>query len=160
MSQDDLITFLFDDSAHPLVAYVALWLTDSRRFKVFVIAFRTKIRKKLRGARDPESVRDLRLELETAYLLLTEKALSLVYEPPAEAGTRGPDFAVTLTSGTTFMVEVTRLRSAAHQASQTILLRRAVHRCSVPQAGPTAAAVRQPGSRRGRTASAVGPRPR
>ena len=86
------------------------WLASSRRFTGFVTAFRDKIRKKLRTTQDQETLLDLRLELETAYLLLQERSLSLVYEPPCGQG-RCPDFAVDFTTSLRFMVEVTRLRS-------------------------------------------------
>jgi hypothetical protein len=72
---------------------------------------RDKIRKKLRITPDQESLLDLRLELETAYLLLQERSLSLVYEPQQARQSRCPDFAVTYTTSLTFMVEVTRLRA-------------------------------------------------
>src|SRR6185295_5507867 len=55
---------------------------------------------------------DLRLELETAYLLLQERTLNLSYEPEQSKQVRSPDFAVTFTTSLTFMVEVTRLRAA------------------------------------------------
>ena len=87
-----------------------MWLGASRRYVAFVTAFRDKIRKKLRTTQDPESLLDLRLELETAYLLLRERALSLVYEPEQAGRQRGPDFAVTFTTSLTFTLEVTRVR--------------------------------------------------
>lgn len=86
------------------------WLESSRRYAAFVNDFRDKIRKKLRVTQERESLFDLQLELETAYLLLNERAFSLVYEPTPGSRTRGPDFAVTFTTSMTFMVEVTRLR--------------------------------------------------
>jgi hypothetical protein len=89
---------------------MATWLASSRRFAAFVTTFRTKIRKKIRTTPDEESLLDLRLELETAYLLLQEKRLSLEYEPLQAGNMRSPDFAVTFTTSLTFMVEVTRLR--------------------------------------------------
>lgn len=95
---------------------MAGWLTSSRRFTAFVTTFRSKIRKKLRAAREDESLRDLRLELETAYLLLREKALSVVYEPQPTAQARAPDFAVSFTTSLEFMVEVTRLRTGCLNA--------------------------------------------
>ena len=89
---------------------MASWLAASRRFTTFVEANHSKIRKKIRTAPDPESLRDLQLELETAYLLLRERALSLVYEArPGKVG-RSPDFAVRFTTSLEFLVEVTRLR--------------------------------------------------
>jgi hypothetical protein len=72
---------------------------------------RNKIRKKLRVTKDPETLNDLRLEFETAYLLLQERSLSLEYEPEQNKPVRSPDFAVTYTTSLTFMVEVTRLRT-------------------------------------------------
>ncbi len=116
----ELLPYLFDGQPHLLAESMATWLTSSRRFTAFVNTNHTKIRKKLRTARDPESLGDLRLELETAYLLLRERSLGLVYEPqhrergrsPGVRPGRSPDFAVSFTTSFTFMVEVTRLRSA------------------------------------------------
>ncbi|CAA9559893.1 MAG: hypothetical protein AVDCRST_MAG86-693 [uncultured Truepera sp.] len=111
MSTDELLTYLFDGQSHVLFPPMATWLA-SRRFMAFVTAFRSKIRKKLRGAREQESLHDLRLELETAYLLLRERSLSVVYEPQGCEGARCPDYAVTFTTSLTFMLEVTRQRPA------------------------------------------------
>ena len=108
---DELLTYLFDGQAHPLTQPMATWLITSRRFMAFVTANRDKIRKKVRVAPDPETVLDVRLELETAYILLQERSLSLVYEPQPLGQSRRPDFAVTYTTSLTFMVEVTRLRT-------------------------------------------------
>jgi hypothetical protein len=96
---------------------MAAWLASSRRFAAFVNTHHTKIRKKLRTAQEPESLRDLQLELETAYLLLRERSLNLAYEPQHPKLGRGPDFAVTFTTSLTFMVEVTRMRAAGPRAS-------------------------------------------
>jgi hypothetical protein len=110
MLTHELLATLFDARPHPLAPLLAEWLNSSRRFTAFVEANHTKIRKKLRTTRDPESLRDLQLELETAYLLLRERALSLLYEPqPGKLG-RSPDFTVTYTTSLTFMIEVTRVR--------------------------------------------------
>jgi len=107
---DELLTYLFDGQSHLLATPMATWLASSRRFTAFVTTFRTKIRKKLRATQEMESLLDLQLELETAYLLLQERSLSLVYEPQLGGRLRGPDFAVTFTTSVLFMVEVTRLR--------------------------------------------------
>lgn len=117
MTIDELLTSLFDGQSHLLAAPMATWLVSSRRFATFVTTFHTKIRKKLRAAQDPESLRDLQLELETAYLLLRERSLSLVYEPQPARQARGPDFAVTFTTSLVFMVEVTRLRAGQPSTS-------------------------------------------
>jgi hypothetical protein len=111
MQVDELLAYLFDGQPHFLSPSMADWLASSRRFSTFVTTFRDKIRKKLRTTRDPEMLQDLRLELETAYLLLQEQPFSLVYEPACEQK-RCPDLAVTFTTSLTFMIEITRLRSA------------------------------------------------
>jgi len=112
MLTDELLTYLFNGQAHLLAGPMATWLTSSRRFTAFVTTFRDKIRKKLRTTQDHETLYDLRLELETAYLLLQERTLNLSYEPEQSKQVRSPDFAVTFTTSLTFMVEVTRLRAA------------------------------------------------
>ena len=109
MFVDELLTYLFDGQPHLLAPPMAKWLASSRRFTALVTTFRTKIRKKLRTTQEVESLLDLQLELETAYYLLQERALSLAYEPHL-GGQRSPDFAVTYTTSVLFMVEVTRLR--------------------------------------------------
>lgn len=108
---DELLTYLLDGQPHLLSEEMRLWLSSSRRFVAFVDASRDKIRKKLRVTKDPETVYDLRLELETAYLLLQERTLSLEYELPLGKQVRSPDFAVSFTTSLTFMVEVTRMRA-------------------------------------------------
>jgi len=109
---DELLTYLFDEKPHILTEPMGTWLTSSRRFITFVDTFRDKIRKKIRVTQDQETLLDLRLELETAYLLFQEKNLTVTYEPQLAEKVRSPDFAVTYTTSLTFMVEVTRLRTS------------------------------------------------
>lgn len=116
---DELLPYLFDGQSHLLTAPMADWLAASRRFTAFVNTHHTKIRKKLRTNQEPESIRDLQLELETAYLLLRERSLNLAYESQHPELGRSPDFAVTFTTSLTFMVEVTRLRSAGSRISSS-----------------------------------------
>jgi hypothetical protein len=111
MLTDELLTYLFDGQPHLLIEPMGSWLASSRRFTTFVDTFRDKIRKKIRVTQDQETLLDLRLELETAFLLFQEKTLSLVYEPQLAERVRSPDFAVTFTTSLTFMLEVTRLRT-------------------------------------------------
>ena len=111
MLVEELLTYLFDGRPHVFAEQTKRWLESSRRFAAFARDFRDKIRKKLRITQDPETLQDLRLELETAYLFLQEKTLSIVYESEHNKLVRSPDFAVTYTTSLTFMVEVTRLRS-------------------------------------------------
>ena len=117
MLVNELVTSLFDGESNLLAEAMAGWLASSRRFSSFVTAHHTKIRKKVRTVQDPESVRDLMLELETAYLLLRERSLRLAYEPQHRELGRSPDFAVSFTTSFTFMVEVTRMRVAQQRTS-------------------------------------------
>jgi hypothetical protein len=111
MLDEELLIYLLDRKSHLLAQPIATWLASSRRFTTFSTTFRDKIRKKLRTTQDQEGLLDLQLELETAFLLLRERLLSLVYEPERSGQPRCPDFAVTFTTSLTFMVEVTRLRA-------------------------------------------------
>jgi hypothetical protein len=115
MLVDELLHYLFDGQSHILAAPMAAWLGSSRRFTAFVNTFRDKIRKKLRVTQNRETLYDLQLELETAFLLLKERTLSVIYEPEQNRQVRSPDFAVTFTTSLTFMVEVTRLRGGAKE---------------------------------------------
>lgn len=101
---------LFDDPGHPLAASLAAWGAASPRFAAFVNDHRDKIRKKARGARDPEALGDLLLELAVARDLHRERYGTLGYERHLPDRTRVPDFALTLPSGAIVIIEVTRLR--------------------------------------------------
>ncbi len=107
----ELLGDLFGDASHPLRAAMECWLSTSRRYAGFVEAHGPKIRKKLHVRTDPESLNDLRLELETAFCLANDVAFSLVYEPAVAGRSAGPDFAVTYTTSLRFMLEVTRTQA-------------------------------------------------
>jgi hypothetical protein len=85
-------------------------MEDSSRFIAFVEIYRDKIRKKIRVIREPESILDLRGELEVACGLLGDRRLEVEYEPYASEKRRGPDYAVTYRKNLVFNVEVARLR--------------------------------------------------
>jgi hypothetical protein len=108
--QADLIAYLFEEQPHLLSGALLQWMEASSRFTAFVESYRDKIRKKIRITREPESVLDLRGELEVAYCLLNDRRLAVAYEPYASAKRRGPDFAVTYRTHLVFNVEVARLR--------------------------------------------------
>lgn len=110
MTTDSLLDFLFADAPNSLYEQMEAWLTSSRRFAAFVTDHQNKIRKKLRVTRDPDRLLDLRLELETAFLLLQERSLSVAYEQQQPGHSRCPDFTVTFTTSLSFMIEVTRLK--------------------------------------------------
>lgn len=114
MFTDELLTYLFDGGPHTLTEPMRTWLGSSRRYAAFVDTCRDKIRKKIRVTQEEETLLDLRLELETAYLLLQEKSLSLAYEPQLAERVRSADFAVSYTTSLTFMLEVTRLRNSSN----------------------------------------------
>jgi hypothetical protein len=112
MTADELLIYIFGDQPHALAAQLADWMALAPRFKAFVATYRDKIRKKIRGTRDAEGLRDLLLELETAYILLQEHRLIVEYEKYGVGKARGPDFAVTYKTSIVFNVEVTRMRSS------------------------------------------------
>ena len=119
MSNDEGLDDLFEGRPHALAPIVAAWLASSRRFARFVHDHHSKIRKKLRAVQDHESVRDLHIELETAFQFAHDKALTPVYEP-ATGTSRRPDFAVRYTTSLEFMVEVTRLRGGLDTTTATV----------------------------------------
>ena len=132
------------------------WLAGSARFRTFAEAHRDKIRKKVRGAADPDSLRDVRAELRTARLLLADRRIELAFEAYG-SGKRGPDFTITFRGARSFNLEVTRLRRVpdatglgritAGQASPAAAERARTRCCSRPT--PTAQArwtsTRRPG---------------
>ena len=108
--QTDLIDDLFEAQPHLLSGALLQWMEASSRFTAFVDTYRDKIRKKIRLAREPEGVLDLRGELEIAYCLLNDRRLAVAYEPYASTKRRGPDFAVTYRANLVFNIEVARIR--------------------------------------------------
>lgn len=107
--QTDLLAYLFDGQPHLLSPALLQWMDLSSRFTLFVETYRDKIRKKIRLNPQPESVLDLRGELEVAYCLLTDRRLAVAYEPYASEKRRGPDFTVTYRANLVFNIEVGRI---------------------------------------------------
>ncbi len=105
----DLLAYLFEGQPHLLSAPLLQWMEASPRFTAFVEAYRDKIRKKIRIARAPQSILDLRSELQVAYCLLNDRRLSVAYEPYASLRRRSPDFAVTYRVNLAFNIEVARI---------------------------------------------------
>ena len=113
-----LAHFLFDGADNDTMAEeVAGWLAGSGRFLQFAEAHREKIRKKLRGAADEESRRDVRAELRAAHLLIADRRIELAFEAYG-SGKTGPDFTVSFRRGRRFNLEVTRLRRPPDSAGQ------------------------------------------
>ncbi|MBC8098293.1 MAG: hypothetical protein H7Y11_02520 [Armatimonadetes bacterium] len=109
---DDLLDTIFDGAQPAFYLEFAEWVQASRRFKAFAIAYRGKIRKKLKNVRDDAGMDDLRAELATSALLLREASFAVEYEKYAASKQRTPDFTVTFKTHTAFNVEVRRIRSA------------------------------------------------
>ncbi|MFC4639912.1 hypothetical protein [Deinococcus hohokamensis] len=110
---NELVHQLCGGPDHPLAPVLREWCTGSRAFVAFAEAHESKLRKKVRLARQEEDLADLRAELAVAARLLEDPRLSLQYEPFHEAGTRGPDFALRFRTHPACHVEVTRLRPGA-----------------------------------------------
>ena len=108
--QTDLVAYVFDEQPHLLSGTLLQWLEDFSRCTEFVELYRDKVRKKIRVTREPESLLDLRGELEVAYRLLMDRRLNVKYEPFASAKRRGPDFTVTYRANLIFNIEVARIR--------------------------------------------------
>jgi hypothetical protein len=85
------------------------WLAGSSRFRAFAETYLDKIHKKLRNATDPEAVRDVRAELQTARLLLADRRFEVAFETYG-SGKVGPDLTMTFRRNLIFDLEVTRLR--------------------------------------------------
>jgi hypothetical protein len=123
---DDLLVEIFDDKRGPFYRDFESWLRGSRRFQAFATEHRSKIRAKLKNARDVEGIKDLAAELETAALLLTEPSFTLEYEKYAASHQRGPDYTVSFRTHTPFNVEVRRVRGSEFEAkdaaAQTVKL--------------------------------------
>jgi hypothetical protein len=115
---EQLLGYLFDDKPHILAAPMSQWIASSPRFKTFATTYRDKIRKKIRVTQREAGLKDLEVELKSAYWLLQEQRFALVYEPYSSDKQRGPDFAVTF-KAVTFNVEVTRIGS--REMEQTLL---------------------------------------
>ncbi len=112
---DDLIADLFAGEDHRFAAQFAEWVNSSARFYIFAEAYRSKIRKKIRGIRDAEGLRDLQFELEIAYLLLGDQRFAVEYEKYGVGKQRSPDFLVTFRANLPFNVEVKHIRFAAQE---------------------------------------------
>src|SRR5205823_97075 len=71
---------------------------------------RAKIRKKLRTATTPESLRSVLLELEVARHLVEDRRCQVEYERYGQGRVRSPDLSVTFRAHTTLNLEVTEVQ--------------------------------------------------
>lgn len=119
LTSERLIDHLLDGQRpEPLADELAGWLVESPRFRRFADAHRDKIRKKLRGATDPDARLDVRTELRVAHRLLADRRIDVAFEPYGSTK-GGPDFAVVYRAAPAFNLEVTRLRGRAGTGSTT-----------------------------------------
>lgn len=103
------------DVDESLAAELDAWIASAPRFRAFVETYHDKIRKKLRGAADAESRRDVRAELAVARGLLEVSGATLAFEAYG-AQQPGPDLTLTIGAART-NVEVTRLRRPPTEAA-------------------------------------------
>ncbi len=110
MRIDELLGYLFEGCDHVLYQQLETSMRASRPFRAFAETYRDKIRKKIRTAKDAESVKDLSFELAVAYRLVQERRFQVEYEKHGPGKHRSPDFTVMFRTRVPFNVEVTRLR--------------------------------------------------
>jgi hypothetical protein len=111
MTDSALLAAIFGNETPPMREACAAWMVSSRPFRAFLEENAGKIRKKARQAGDAESLRDLQLEMDAAFHLLTDRRVTLAYERYLADKLRGPDFTVTFKGHIVFNVEVRRLRA-------------------------------------------------
>ncbi len=114
---DALIDEIFDGSTATFAAEFGDWVRGSRRFKAFATEYHSKLRAKLKNARDEAALLDVRAEFEAAALLLREPRFEVEYEKYTAQKRRGPDFTVTFKTHTPFNVEVRRVRAVELDAA-------------------------------------------
>ncbi len=92
-------------------------LLDSEKFRFFVEKYREKIRGKVRAARKDisdqnEKLKDIRFELEIAYLLCKSPTFRLIEYEKFGKEYRNPDFTISDEAGLHFNIEVKRIRES------------------------------------------------
>jgi hypothetical protein len=94
--------------ASSLIAELTIWLEEPR-FRAFVEANRPKVRRKFRDARTADTLRDVRMELRLASLLVEDRRFDVGFETYGR-GHVGPDFTLTFRGGRPTDLELTRRR--------------------------------------------------
>lgn len=102
------------EAPHPLETQLAAWL-EVPSFRAFVQAHESKIRRKLRLARDAESQAAVAWELEIAFRLVQVPGFAVAYELGGTRAMRLPDFTITFRGHTTIGVEATRMRTSERE---------------------------------------------
>lgn len=117
MTNAELFAFLFAPPTTEAEEILTHWILQSRRFQSFMVAYRAKVRKKLRLARTPESLQSLLLELEIARRLVEDPRCRVEYEKYGQGKERSPDLTVTYRTRTCFNLEATRVQMAQGAAA-------------------------------------------
>jgi uncharacterized protein len=125
----ELISYLCGQAAHPLAPWLATRFSAAPRFVDFIANQRSKVRKKIRLANEPEALRDLVCELAVAALLTEERNFLVSYEPLAAQGS-SPDFGVQFKGHTTIYVEVTRAKAGRGEGAVSLEARLAALICA------------------------------
>lgn len=120
MTNAELFAFLFDPPDTDAEEALIRWLLESRRFQSFVVAYRAKVRKKLRLAQTPESLQSLLFELDIARHLLEDPRCQVEYEKFGQGKARTPDLTVTFRARTCFHLEATRVQIAHEEVEGRI----------------------------------------
>lgn len=111
VTKQELLDYLFADPSHVLAQSFDVW-ADQAAFRAFAHRYRDKIRKKLRGVRDPDGMADLNWELQVAFQLLQTRSFDLSYEHGGVGFLRGPDFVASFKGHTPIGMEATRMRAS------------------------------------------------
>ncbi|MCW3096883.1 MAG: hypothetical protein JWL77_2501 [Chthonomonadaceae bacterium] len=112
MTNAELFAFLFAYPTAEAEEILTRWILQSRRFQLFLVEYRTKVRKKLRSARSSESLQSLLLELDIARHLVEDPRCRVEYEKYGQSSKRSPDLTVTFRTRTCFNLEATRVQMA------------------------------------------------
>jgi hypothetical protein len=112
MTNAELFAFLFAHPTSEADEILTRWILQSRRFQSLMVAYRAKVRKKLRLARTPESLQSLLLELDIARHLVEHPRCRVEYEKYGQGKERNPDLTVTFRTRTCFNLEATRVQMA------------------------------------------------
>lgn len=120
MNANQLLALLFDDPADETALTIARWTRESRRFNAFVDDNRTKIRKKLRTATTPESLRSVMLELEVARHFVQDPRCRVEYEHYGQGKLRSPDLTVVFRQWTQVNLEVTQFAASGDVETKLI----------------------------------------
>jgi len=115
MNTRELVDYIFELRAAPLSESCLHGFQTCPRFKAFAYEYRNKLRRKVRGAQDPDALAAIWSEFSLAWWLLQEQRFHVLYEPALKDKRKGPDFTARFKEQIVFHIEVTRVRSVCEQ---------------------------------------------